>query len=518
VPLGGAGTRTLRLGTRRSALARAQSSQVAAALEALHPGLKVELVGIDTRGDRIVDRPLREVEGKAFFTAEIDSALESGQVDFTVHSYKDLSLERPAALTLAAVPRRQWPHDIALFAPDTLARRAAGEALIVGSSSPRRAAFVPEFLRRALPCGAGDVLLSDLRGNVDTRLRRLREPVGAARRLDAVVLSLAGLARLWRDDSGRRLLEELLEGVPRMLLPLSQCPTAPAQGALAIECRTADADTLQLLRALDDPATRRALTAERALLAERGGGCHQRFGATQVEVPGLGTLLYRREAREREQAQPPRLEWVPEPALEPAGAVTAWDGSRVDKPQYEMIEGGVTQAARALPNAPAAFIAHRRALPALSAQRVNACLHLWVPGVETWFALAALGLWIEGCADGLGLNSLQGLLAEPLLALPPAPRWTVLTHEGATGGYEVGEVIATYRHVPGDTGARAQIAAASHLFWSSRAQFDRWHLVARRDAHHACGPGKTYDYLRTLTLPQLRAFPSAEQWREWIAA
>ena len=112
--------RLLRLGTRRSALARAQSGQVARQLERLHPGLTVELVGIDTRGDRILDQPLSKVEGKEFFTAEIDAALLRGDVDFTVHSFKDLSLERPPELVMGAVPERQNPRDIALFAPDVL--------------------------------------------------------------------------------------------------------------------------------------------------------------------------------------------------------------------------------------------------------------------------------------------------------------------------------------------------------------------------------------------------------------
>src|ERR1700704_6193974 len=118
--------RPLRLGTRRSLLARAQSSAVARALERAHPGLKVELVGIDTRGDRITDIPLTQVDGKEFFTAEIDAALREGKVDLTVHSFKDLSLERPEELTLAAVPRRENPRDIVIFAPDVLLELARG--------------------------------------------------------------------------------------------------------------------------------------------------------------------------------------------------------------------------------------------------------------------------------------------------------------------------------------------------------------------------------------------------------
>src|SRR5450631_2243651 len=330
--------RALKLGTRRSALARAQSAAVARQLEQLHPGLTVELVGIETRGDRILDTPLSAVEGKEFFTDELDAALLGGAVDFTVHSYKDLSLERSARLLLAAVPRRQQPHDIALFTADVAERLAGGHELIIGSSSPRRAAFVPDFLQRVLPRRAADrrqlsrVRLVDLRGNVDSRLRRLREPRGSTRHLDGIVLAFAGLARLWADGTGQVLLRELFAPFPRMVLPLSQCPAAPAQGALAIECRRDDADTAALLGAIDHAPTRRAVDVERALLAERGGGCHQRYGATQVELPGVGALLYQRAAIESGadltigEAQ---LQWTPERPLDaPSGLIHPWDGSQ----------------------------------------------------------------------------------------------------------------------------------------------------------------------------------------------
>jgi hypothetical protein len=139
------------------------------------------------------------------------------------------------------------------------------------------------------------------------------------------VLALAGLARLGADRSigGRALLEGLLAGLPRMLLPLTACPGAPAQGALAIECRADDQRTRTLLAAMDDASTRAAVAAERALLAERGGGCHQRFGATQIDVPGLGSLLY-----VREDGEALELRWTPAtrpPAL--AAARAPWDGS-----------------------------------------------------------------------------------------------------------------------------------------------------------------------------------------------
>src|SRR5262249_52669647 len=196
-------------------------------------------------------------------------------------------------LLRAAVPRGEQPHALVLLRDDLPERLASGRELVLGSSSPRRASFVPDFLARMLPRhGAANpqVRLADLRGNVDSRLRRLHQPRGGAAHLDGIVLAFAGLAPLAADPSSRAMLRELVSPRRRMLLPRSTCRAARAQGALAIECRADDARTAALLRAIDDPPTRRAVELERALLAERGGGCHQRFGATQIELPILGSL------------------------------------------------------------------------------------------------------------------------------------------------------------------------------------------------------------------------------------
>jgi hydroxymethylbilane synthase len=519
--------RALKLGTRRSVLARAQSAAVARQLEQLHPGLAVELVGIETRGDRILDTPLSSVEGKEFFTDDLDAALLAGQVDFTVHSYKDLSLERSARLLLAAVPRRELPHDIAVFAADVPERLAAGHELVLGSSSPRRASFVPDFLQRVLPRRTTDrrtlgrVRLVDLRGNVDSRLRRLREPRGSPRQLDGIVLAFAGLARLWADAAGLKLMRELFSGLPRIVLPLSVCPAAPAQGALAVECRLDDADTLALLRAIDHAPTRAAVATERALLAQRGGGCHQRFGATQVELPGVGTLLYLRDGGDtdaRLDAGTPPPQWTPATALEPPGqAIKAWDGSRAERPGIEPIAAGVARSAERLRRATALFVSHRRALPEDEPTHIHSAVHVWVPGIDTWQALAERGVWVEGCADGLGFGALEPMLSQPLLQLPPRDQWTVLTHADAVEGWRAGDVIATYRHVPrlGLDGA-APPADATHVYWSSSAQFARWRGLLAPGVQHACGPGKTYEHLRRAGVQNLRLFPQPAHWRHWL--
>ena len=521
--------RPLRLGTRRSLLARAQSSAVALQLERAHPGLKVELVGIDTRGDRILDIPLSQVDGKEFFTAEIDAALQGGSVDITVHSFKDLSLERPAGLHLGAVPARQNPRDIIYFAPDVAEVLSRGGTLRIGSSSPRRAAFVPSFLERALPgaaasAGKARVELVSLRGNVDSRLRRLREPRGSERQLDGVILAFAGVSRLWQDVSvgAGAVLRELLDGLPRMLLPLNLCPAAPAQGALAIECRSDDAQTRAVLAAIDDPSTRSAIASERALLAQRGGGCHQQFGATQLKVDGIGDLLYVRDADAR-GAQPPQLHWqappAPGTANGPSGVrapLRSWDGSAQPAPAVEAIDNAAALCAQRLSQQRAAFVAHRRALPDMPAAEVNRCPHIWVSGTESWFALAARGVWVEGCAESLGFAGLRTTLAEPLLDLPAPREWLALTSAEAVQGWGEVPALATYRHRANEgASTTSSPAGATHVWWHSSVQFDQWHAAAG-SCVHACGPGKTAEHLRRAGVTGLLVFPSVRHWREWL--
>jgi hydroxymethylbilane synthase len=516
--------RTLRLGTRRSALAWVQSSQVAAALRAAHPGLEVELVGIETRGDRVLDKPLSAIEGKEFFTAEIDEALRERRVDFTVHSLKDLSLERPVDFVLAAVPRRANPRDIALFAPDVPERLAQGAGLRIGTSSPRRAQLLPPFFQRALPHAARNTIqLENLRGNVDSRLRRLKEPRGSERQLDGVVLAFAGLSRLFADTTterqGRALLTGLLQDLHIMVLPLTESPGAPGQGALAIECRADDAATRQVLAALEHPETRAAIAIERQLLAEHGGGCHQRFGATLQWLPGLGGLLQigGRSSRDIDIGE---RRFLPDTALgEHVGAVRAWDGSQAERAVATPLLDG--QALAAMLGAPAVFVAHSRALPAGGAAAL-AGRTVWTSGAKSWFALAAEGVWVQGCADGLGAEAAARLVSEPLLRLPSPSAWAVLTHRAATEPWQAGswagaQVLATYEVGEGALPDAAALSAATHVFWSSTAQFERGRQLAAAGAQHASGPGKTADHIRAAGVRHFRAFPSVEEWRRWTA-
>jgi hydroxymethylbilane synthase len=242
-------TSTLRLGTRASALARTQSQAVADAITAA-TGATVELVPIVTEGDRSA-ASIAQLGGTGVFVTAIRRALLEGSIDLAVHSYKDLPTAPEPGLILAAVPGREDPRD-ALVARDGLTLGQLPRGARVGTGAPRRVAQL-----RALGLGLEVV---PIRGNVDTRLARV---VGGDRDgdLDAVVLARAGLARLGR-----------LDVITETLDPLQVLP-APAQGALAVECRTSDARTRELVGRLEDQTARACVIAERSTLAALEAGC-----------------------------------------------------------------------------------------------------------------------------------------------------------------------------------------------------------------------------------------------------
>jgi hydroxymethylbilane synthase len=240
------------LGTRGSPLALAQARLVARALEEAHGWARgaVNIVTVRTSGDRIQDRPLADIGGKALWTKELDLALLGGETDCSVHSMKDVESDRPPSLRIAAMLPRADVRD-RLIGAGSLADLPQGA--VVGTSSPRRAAQV----RRIRP----DLGTVSIRGNVDTRLAK-RE----AGDVDATLLAAAGLDRLGRGEVGSPVEVDVM-------MP------APAQGAVGIECRADDARTLALLAAIDHPATSAAVAAERAFTLALGGTCHSPIAA-----------------------------------------------------------------------------------------------------------------------------------------------------------------------------------------------------------------------------------------------
>ena len=248
---------TIRIGTRGSLLATTQAGAIRDALIA--NGHAAELVIISTAGDRS-DEPIETI-GVGVFTAALREAIDDGRVDMAVHSYKDLPTAPDPRFTIAAVPPREDPRD-ALVARDGMVLGELPTGSVIGTSSPRRAAQL-----RALGLG---LEIRPLRGNLDTRLNRV-----LSGDLDGIVVARAGLARIGR-----------LDDVTETLEPVQMLP-APAQGALAVECRSGDTRLAALLAELDDADTRAAVTAERVLLAELEAGCSAPVGAIAEVVESI---------------------------------------------------------------------------------------------------------------------------------------------------------------------------------------------------------------------------------------
>lgn len=241
-------TKPFIIGTRGSSLARWQTAYVESLLREAWPDLMIETRILSTQGDRVIDTPLPLIGGKGVFTAELEAALHNGEIDFAVHSLKDLPTESPEGLTIGAIPVRAPVADVLISrAGQTLIELPHGAT--IGTSSRRRSAQI----RHRRP----DLRMSDIRGNVDTRLRKAHDPAGD---YDAIVLANAGLDRLG-------LTQHITE-----ILALDVMLPAPGQGALAVQCRD-DEDSKAYLAPLNHAPTQWAVTAERAFLAALGGGC-----------------------------------------------------------------------------------------------------------------------------------------------------------------------------------------------------------------------------------------------------
>jgi hydroxymethylbilane synthase len=262
-------THTLRLGTRGSLLAKTQSQLVASELEKRHKGLVVELVVLKTSADQIQDKPLHEFGGKGLFTKELEQALLRNEIDLAVHSFKDVPVTQPLVeqddLIVAAVPEREDPRDVFCSLLTREIEDLPREAR-VGTCSLRRKCQMLSI--------RSDLKIETLRGNIDTRLRKLHDG-----QFDAIILAAAGLRRTGMFNEAEMAMLDVDLMVP-----------APGQGALAIQCRRNDARTRELLAPLDHAETERCVTAERVVIAALGGDCHSPIGALATIEDGQMTL------------------------------------------------------------------------------------------------------------------------------------------------------------------------------------------------------------------------------------
>ncbi len=492
----------LKIAARQSALARIQAEQVGAALQAVHPGLEVAYHWRASLGDQRADDPLWQMPEKGVFTADFRAGLLNGEFDLVVHSWKDLPIETDGATVVTATLPRGDQRDVLLMRRDKWEQRTEGDELIVLTSSPRRAFNLAQCLPQALPKPVAMIRFEPVRGNIQTRIAKMWHPLPEGSQPDGLIVAKAALDRLL---SASDELRPALAQCRWMVLPLSVNPTAPAQGALAIEIAAERDDLRVLCERVNCAATFEAVTRERAILAAHGGGCHLPLGASVLQRPygliefvcgassdGAAINESRLISLRARPSQLPRAQMWP---------LTNEENEWFDREPLDDFEDARLTRANAL------WIAKVEALPLR--YQLNHQQLVWAGGWRTWQRLAQRGVWVNGCTDGLGES--EAPMIETLAS--KSLNWCKLTHADAAKLLIENSMptVATYRLVPREIAP--DLTSREMFFWTSGSIFLRALALAPwlKDKVQACGPGHTQNVLERAGLhPHI--FLSREAW------
>ncbi len=466
------------IASRRSDLARIQAYQVGEALSATHPQVEITYSFHESLGDKNQNDPLWQMPEKGVFTQDFREGLLRGDFDLVVHSWKDLAIEEDPETEIVATLPRADARDLLLVRKNRWDRVAQTAVMSILTSSPRRAHNLHSFLRAALPAKIDELVFENVRGNVPTRVRKLLQG-----ETDGLIVAKAALDRLLTAPQSeftvvQNDLREALSHCRWMVLPLRENPSAPAQGALAVEISRRRKDMRELLSPLNCSDTFRTVITEREILRSYGGGCHQKIGASVLPRP-YGEMTFLRGVTD--DGRPlETIAFKSKFAVMKAAQSELWplNSSDVDWFAREPIPVNPPDGSHAF------WIARADAVP--KEWKIEKDRLVWASGVETWKKLARRGLWVNGCAESLGEQELPRI--ESLTGGPVS--WLKLTHES---GYTDGEmsVLATYRLRP--KAAELDLRGKKYFFWKSGSSFE--YALAKnpwlKEMTHFCGPGNT---------------------------
>jgi hydroxymethylbilane synthase len=539
---------TYTIGTRGSLLSRTQTSQLQAELEQ-NSNVSFATKYIATTGDLQTQAPLWQLDGQNFFTKELDTALLQKEVDFVVHSYKDLGSDRPQGISMVAITKRKYPHDILLIKKDTAAKISTIRHLRVGTSSPRRKALLEQSLCSVIPTASTTAISSQLeleivslRGNVNTRIQKLKNG-----EYDCIVLALAGIERLANSPESKQELEILLAELTFLVLPLSLFPGAAAQGALAVEMREEELNSplARVLKSVENADTAEEVTRERKAFRSFGGGCHLPMGLHVRKINNHFIHIYRglkndKAYEEISLERPlPVLPIVRHSPIEekafvgfPVSKMKTLDKKKAENKYLghdflwdELIEKQSYQ--QASPERPIdanaqLFVTTPYAIPALK-HAISSPFKgsLWAAGQKTCAELLKLGHWVSGLSDLFGYSEIQLLQESQALKimLGDQGKWQVLTNDTATSS--LGETVPCYtRTIQKPSAAFAKKFSSLKIFyWSSFWQYQQYaksfpFLLEGNQLQHCCGMGKTLDEFEKngIEVIPFLTVPSFQQW------
>lgn len=469
----------LKIASRSSDLARIQAFQVARALKNLDANIEIEHEFCASLGDQNLDVPLASWGSKGVFTQDFFEDLKANKFDMVVHSWKDLPTEERAGASVVATLPRADVRDLLLIPKAVW--QATTKKLTLLSSSPRRAYNLQnfgEFLPRKM-----EIEFKNVRGNVPTRIEKMfSENAG-------LILAKAALDRLlsapeMEFQDAQKKLRARLEACLFMVLPVSLNPPAAAQGALAIEINSENKKLAGLLEKLNHRETFENVKWERSTLQSYGGGCHQKIGVVLLSKPYGKWKVLKGLTDAGEVLSSDDLESC-QTVLPKANAATqVFPQAAEDNTWFER-----KKMASPTPKSTAIWVAKAEAWP----ETLKFDGIIWTSGLVSWKKLAALGVWVNGCAEGLGDEKPQ------LENLAPNLHWLKLTHKDAS----TTNTMPTYQLVPKAPGKSPLLTGKTHFFWMSASSFKRAYELFPKElesGYHGCGPGLTYTYLSAQNL------------------
>lgn len=508
----------INIGSRKSDLARLQAYRVGEAIQKKLGSDSVEIIFHfkESLGDKNLTDPLWKMPEKGVFTEDFYQDLLTGQVDMVVHSWKDLPTEgKPETEIYATLPRADQ-RDLLLVKKNHLNKVQQQGRIKIFSSSPRRFYNLEPFLKKAIPAlnASMDIHFENVRGNIPTRVRKLLESDD----IDGLVLAKAAVDRLLQAaelefTSVQEFLRQALQQMHWMVLPLSENPTAAAQGALAIEILKTRTDLKSVLDLINDSSTQKDVLQERKILGQYGGGCHQKIGVSLFKNQFLFLKGLTDQGQVLNQTQ----------SLLPSATIKLSESELISSQSFQFFKR--QEIANDFTGAGKNILVTRyekSILPYLREANL-----VWAAGVETWLQLAAQGIWVSGCLDNLG----DPIGVDTLISNVGHSTWYKLSHSQAleisknlipessdsTNKYIQ---VAYYELVPSQSldSLRAQMQALlvgkKMIYWRSGSQF----LMALQlglnvsDFYHACGPGLTAQILSKYSLPYI--FYSEQDWRQ----
>lgn len=493
----------LRIIGRTSRLSLLQIDKVTQSVLQFYPEMQVEVITKESLGDQLKDVPLQIVEGTDFFTGDFFAALQQGEADIAVHSMKDMSAEHFFGGNEFAVVDRDDVRDVAIFSAGIGEKLAKGAAINIGTCSPRRETMALEFLQKALPQnGPFSIYTTVIRGNIEERLHKLHEGV-----YDGIILATAGLNRLLAGKDDSESIQFLLKDKKLMVLPLFECVPAPCQGAIVAEAIPENKKAVEILKRINLPLLKETCSREKKIALQYGKGSMQEFGVMSF-LRGKDMVYY--SAGKDQEGR--RFEtWEGLPATDISKFNQLFNATEYMGRFYDYAYGDVKPI-----NSPLVFVSNFKAIHGEQWNEILNLKKVWASGTKTWFELSKRGIWVEGSADGLGLESLMNPWSMPLLKYQKKDFHILTNHEARANWQSKGwKSSSTYSLIPKKCPQiEKQVAGADFLFWTSYGQFSLYKDSVAAKAVHACLQGETATLLKKEGITPI-LFPTIKSFSRW---